>query len=508
MWMLSRATVTRVAGLATQITLAWLLEPEHFGIIGLAYSIQGFAKIVQTTGLNIFLVTRQDEYNRYANAGFWYSVFTGLAASGIMLLCAPLATRLWNSPELVGMLIVMAMATPFQAMGTVSRARLSIDLKFRTLALFNVSFLVGRMALSVLFAWAGFGAYSFVLPLLIISPLRALTLYLLVRPPIHWRFEFSHWRSIFRLSVLILITAIFGKIVNRGDYLILGAFFENKTVGLYFFAYSLSVQSIMLISKNLTGILFPILSKIQFDPARQRNAFLRASRVLALLAIPVSMLISALADPLVRLIYADKWLSAIPLLQILAVSMAFRASGSIAGSYLNSQKKFRRLLLASIIQCILFFLLTLPAVQIGLREFVIAISLVYIICPIINLLLALGFSKGSLLSLARIFCLPLIASAVAALLYQPVKWAIPPGSPGWIAEIVIGIGLFASVTLALIWKFDRPMWAELIFLKEKLLTREMFSDNSEMESNGIRLKEKDHPDLQNHAAETHIRLIG
>ena len=480
LWMLSKSAVTRGAALATQLALAWLLEPEHFGIIGMAYSIQGLAKIVQTTGVRIFLIARQDEYGRYANASFWYSLFTSLAAAGFMLFCGPLAARLLNSPELVGMLIIMAIATPFQAIGTVSGARLSMDFRFRTIALFNMFFMVGRMALSVLFAWRGFGAYSFVLPFLITNPLRALILFLLVRPPVHWRFQFSYWRSIFRLSVLVLFTGVFGKIVTMGDKLILGAFYDNKTVGLYFFAYSLSVQSIMLISNNLSSILFPVLSKIQNDPARQRKAFLRVSRILALLAIPVSFAIAAIADPLIRLIYADKWLSAIPLLQIMAVSMAFRPSGSIAGSYLNSQKKFRRLLLASIIQCILFFLLIWPAVHIGLWEFVIAICLVYTISPIISMLLAMGFRKGSLLALANIFWLPLLASAVAALLYLPVKWAIPPGSTGWVAEIVIGIGLFAFLTLAMTWKFDRKMWKELIFLKDKLLAREMLPDSSEI----------------------------
>ncbi len=480
--MLSKSVVTRVAAFATQIALAWMLEPEHFGLIGLAYSIQGFAGIVQSTGVGIFLVSRQDDYERYANAGFWYSIFTGLVAAAIMLLCAPLAARLLDSPELVGLLLIMAIATPFQAIWTVPSARLSIDFRFRAAAIVNMFYWVGGMILSVLFAWAGFGAYSFVLPLLITKPLCAVILLLLARPPIHWRFQFSHWRSIVRLSVVVLFTAIFSKIVDMGDYLILGAFFDNETVGLYYFAYALSVQSIMLISLNLTGILFPILSKIQNDPERQRNAFIRASRVLALLAIPFSMVIAALADPLIRLIYADKWLPAIPLLQVLAVSMAFRASGSIAGSYLNSQKKFRLLLLASVIQCVLFFLFTLPAAQIGLWEFVVAISFVYIISPVFNLLLAMGFSKGSLWALARIFWLPLLASALAALLYQPVKWAIPPGSPGWTAEIVLGIGIFVFVTLALTWKFDREMWAELIFLKGKLLTRRMFSNRPEIAS--------------------------
>ena len=51
LWMFSKSVVTRAAAFATQIALAWLLEPEDFGVIGLAYAIQGFANIVKSSGV-------------------------------------------------------------------------------------------------------------------------------------------------------------------------------------------------------------------------------------------------------------------------------------------------------------------------------------------------------------------------------------------------------------------------------------------------------------------------
>lgn len=471
LWMFSQAIVTKIAGIATQIALAWLLLPEDYGLIGLAYSIRAFAALVETGGVRLLLVSRQDEYTRLANAGFWYAVSLGLATAGIMALVAPFVARFYESPELVGLVLVMAVAVPFQSMWVVPSARLDIDLRFRTKAMVNIFYWVGGMVLSVGFALWGFGAYSFVLPLLITSPLSALFYLMLSRPPIQWRFQFSRWIAFLRVSGLIILTAIFNRIVAMGAPLILGAFYSPNIVGLFYFASALSLQVVSLISSNLGGILFPVLSKMQNDPQRQKNAFIRAIRVLALLAIPFSLGIAAIADPLIRLLFADKWLPTIPILQILAIGMAFSASGSIVGSYLVSQKKFKLLLLASIFHFLIFTIFTFTAVRYGLTEFAIAISAVNICSPALNFFLAFGFRWSTLTILGKIVWLPLLGSALATILFQPLSSALPLGPAGWLAEIIVGLTLFAIATLALTWKMDRELWTELLTLKDKLIER-------------------------------------
>jgi len=175
--MLSQSAATRVAGFATQIVLAWLLEPEDFGLIGLAYAIQAFANIVLGSGIGVMLISRPNEYHKLANGGFWYSIGTGLVAAGIMLLAAPVGARLLDSPELVGLLLIMALVAPIRAMWAVPHSALLIQFRFRASAMINLLYWVGGMALSVVFALAGFGAFSFVLPLLITTPICALILF-------------------------------------------------------------------------------------------------------------------------------------------------------------------------------------------------------------------------------------------------------------------------------------------------------------------------------------------
>src|SRR2546428_3546362 len=102
------------------------------------------------------------------------------------------------------------------------------------------------MGLSVLFAYLGFGAYSFVLPLLITGAAYAMVLFFLTKPPIRLQPEFARWPSLAGLSSLVLLARILSRIILQGDTIILGLVYATEVVGIYYFAYGLSVQAVVL----------------------------------------------------------------------------------------------------------------------------------------------------------------------------------------------------------------------------------------------------------------------
>ena len=66
----------------------------------------------------------------------------------------------------------MAIATPIDLLSQMVMTKLQIDLRFRAFAILAFFLAVGSIVLSVVFAAMGAGAYSFVLPLPIISAIR------------------------------------------------------------------------------------------------------------------------------------------------------------------------------------------------------------------------------------------------------------------------------------------------------------------------------------------------
>jgi PST family polysaccharide transporter len=73
-WMTTQSLGLKLLSAASQLALAWLLQPTEFGLIGLAYAVTGFTALIQQAGLREILVQRHNRFRRWSNAAFWMSL--------------------------------------------------------------------------------------------------------------------------------------------------------------------------------------------------------------------------------------------------------------------------------------------------------------------------------------------------------------------------------------------------------------------------------------------------
>jgi PST family polysaccharide transporter len=297
---------------------------------------------------------------------------------------------------------------------------------------------------------------------------------------LHWSPEFSKWPQIAKASALLLLAAIFNKVVFQGDYLILGAVYPEDVVGVYYMAFALSVQPIMLLANNVTGTLFPILSRIKEERERQRDAFIRAARIATLFTVPVSICMAVIAEPLINLLLDAEWRTATPILQFLALGMTLRILEGMTYALLNAQERFHTIALLALVRCIVFVGLAVTLVHWGVEWFAIGIAIAYFIDSLIQIQTALRWSWDSVRSIVRIIGLPILSSSLAAIatigLYA-LEW---PDTLLWnaLAILVAGI-IFLVFTVGMTVVFDRSLWAEMKQLKSNVLGRGMTSKTVE-----------------------------
>src|SRR5207249_4881803 len=76
---------------------------------------------------------------------------------------------IFKAPGVAGLIVMAALAIPVQGLTTIYSAALYRDLKFRTISTLNLCTGLIQNGSAVLFAWLGFGAYSLVLPLVVMA---------------------------------------------------------------------------------------------------------------------------------------------------------------------------------------------------------------------------------------------------------------------------------------------------------------------------------------------------
>jgi PST family polysaccharide transporter len=339
-WLLAQTVGSKLVNMVGQVVLAWLLSPADWGLVGLAYTVTAFASLIQQAGLREILIHRHEHFDRWANPAFWMSLALGCLGAAVMAGMAPIAAWMYEEPQLVGLVLVLAATAPFSGLDIVPDARLTSEMRFRYLAVVKWITAVGTMGLSIVFALMKLGPYSFVLPVPIITAVRLTLLWSATRPRIRWTPHLRRWKYLVNDSFMLLLAGFFIMLTWQGDYIVLGILHDAKTVGIYFFAFNLSIQTMQVFTSNLTGVLFPALSRLQKDPAHQTRAFLQAARILAIVGVPLCLLQAALAGPVLSMLFNSWWYPAIRVLQLLSIGMAVRLVASPGGSLIQAQGRF------------------------------------------------------------------------------------------------------------------------------------------------------------------------
>lgn len=326
-----------------QLLLGYLLTNDEFGVFAIASSVATLAKVFHDGGLAYVLVQRgPDDYPRLAGPGFWIGVTFSTLAGTILALAAPVASWAYGDQRLTPMLLIIALSLPLAAPAQVPRAKLRMNLQFRELTLITVGSYALRHLGSIALAYLGFGAKSFVLPLLAVAVFESIACYVATREKL-WREppRFAIWAEMLKSSLWAVAALFFSTFLLYGDYLVLGFYLSKGVLGQYFFGYQLTTQIASLMSVNLQHVLLPVLSRLANDAVRQASALVRTLRVLILVMSPLSLAIAVAIQPLESLLWREKWAAAVPLMQIFAAAAPLRLFSTIMHAVLMSRGRFQ-----------------------------------------------------------------------------------------------------------------------------------------------------------------------
>src|SRR3954466_4536817 len=342
-YLFASLSTAKLINCAAQVVLAYLVSPDDFGVVGLAYTITTFIQVIEQAGVGDVLVQRKN-FRFWVVPAFWLATGMGLLSSVLIVAAAPLASAVYRNEQLFWILLILAPSSIPNAFMAIPRAQMSRDLQFRALAMVNLASLTMRVVLTVMFAAMGLGAFSFVIPVPIVNIVTAAFLWWWVRPPWSLSPQLKKWRFLIGDSTRILIAELQRAFIDQSDNMMLGLFRSVREVGLYVFGFNFSIQILQLLVFNLMNVLFPALTKLNKQPQLQYQGFMKAQRILAMVGISSCLLQAAVAGPLTYLLLKPKWLPSIEVMQILCIGMALRMVGGSAYALLKSQGRFRAIL--------------------------------------------------------------------------------------------------------------------------------------------------------------------
>ncbi len=367
-WIGMSQVLQQILNLATSIVLARLLVPDDFGLLAMASVFTGIVYFVLDLGLGAALVQRQHITERQISSVFWINIGVGIAMTLVGIALSQPIAIFYNQPAVQPTIALLACNFLLFSLGTTQAALLRRQMNFRALEL---RMLVGQLcgtALAIAMAYWGLGIWSLVGRLSMAAAVETTMLWTASSWRPSWKFCWAEVSELIGFSNDVFAANLLGYVGRNADNLLIGRFVGVTDLGYYAMAYNLMMFPVQRLSQVLSGVLFPAFSRFQDEREKIERSWLRATRLLSSITIPLMMGLIALAPQFVQVVYGQKWLPAVPVLQILAFSGINQSLLQLNATVLLSLGKTRlrlKLTVLTVFLALISFAIGLPFGIIG-----------------------------------------------------------------------------------------------------------------------------------------------
>ncbi|MGH3864457.1 lipopolysaccharide biosynthesis protein [Actinokineospora sp.] len=307
------------------IALARLVGPEAFGIVALAVVYIGIVGLLLDQGFSSALIQRPRVEPDMPGAIVTVNLAVGVVLTALTLVVSPLWADFMSTPELSWVLAALAPSLFIRAMSITPRAMLLRGMDFRKIGIADIAAAVAGGALGVLVALLG-GSYWAIVVQIVSTDVVLVAVLLLVGAGSRPNLRLHRLREIAGFSWRAFAAGLLINSVSRNiDNLLVGRFQGPEALAYYGLAYRLLLLPVQLASQTVGAVLFPAFSRLAGDLAALRVELSRATRALAVLALPAMALVAAAAPQVVLLLFGADWAAAVPIVQVLAMAGAMQA---------------------------------------------------------------------------------------------------------------------------------------------------------------------------------------
>lgn len=309
--------ITFIVGLV----LARMLTPAEYGLIGIILIFVNIFNSIVNSGFSAALIRKKDATDDDYSTVFITNMAISVVLAIALFFSAPLIADFFNQPQLDALSKAMSCIVIINALGLVQFTILTKRIDFKTHTKISLIASISSGIIGIGMAFAGYGVWSLVGQQISRQLLNTLLLWLYNKwiPKMH--FSTKSFKELFGFGWKLLVSSLIDVAWRDIYQVVIGKCYSAATLGHYTYAN----QYGSIFSSNLTTIIqrvsYPVLSSIQDDKDRMKQAYRRVIKVTMLVTFVFMLGLAAVAKPMILVLIGDQWLIAAMFLPIICLQM-------------------------------------------------------------------------------------------------------------------------------------------------------------------------------------------
>ncbi len=466
-WVFYWRMATRILGLASTLILIRVLAPADFGLVALATGIANAVEQFGWLGVENAIIREKAPGRDVYDTGFTINAIRSLLTGACVALAAYPAATFFGETRLADIMLALAASTLLSGAENIGIVDFRRDFAFNKEFVYLLLPRLASIVLAIGTALLFHSYWALVVGIVSSRVLRIVFSY--VMHPYRPRLSLSAWRVLASYSMWTWLLGMTVLVRDRSDIMVIGRMLTSVQVGIYSIAFEVASMTTAEIIEPLQRAAFSGFVAARNSGTPLSGSLLRVLGSVSLFALPATMGMSLVADPLLKLVVGLKWTEAVPLVEILGAAGVTVVAGYTCRTLLSSFDElgstigitlaFGALRVGAMIVAILQFGLPGAAVAAGGAMALEGVAYIVVTCR------TLGITPGQ-------FAQPVWRAALATLAMTAGVWGLglgwqrtPATTPFVLGEelataSLTGAVIYASVLFAAWVASGRPEGAE------------------------------------------------
>ncbi|MBA2860457.1 lipopolysaccharide biosynthesis protein [Methanococcus maripaludis] len=319
-WSFANVVANQGIQFIIQIFLARLLLPSDFGIIGMITVFIAVSQSIVDSGFSNALIREKNSTQEDYSTVFYFNLVMSLFLYILLYVLAVPISDFFNEPKIVSILRVLSLVIIINSFGLIQRTILTKQINFKIQTKISVISSILSGIVAVFFAYSGFGIWSLVIGTLGLNFIQSLLLCLSNRWIPSLTFSMDSFKRLFGFGSKLLVSGLIDTIYKNIYYVIIGRFFSASELGYYTNAQKFRDGVSQSLTISIQKVSYPVLSSISDNEELLRSMYQKIIKNTVFVTFPLMTGLLVIADPLIPLLFGEKWVPSIPYFQVLCLS--------------------------------------------------------------------------------------------------------------------------------------------------------------------------------------------
>lgn len=323
-WKFGERILAQGVSFVVSLVLARMLLPEEYGMVALVLVFINLANVFVTNGLGESLIQKPNVKQKDFSTIFYCSLFISIILYVLLFLGAPFVADFYDNRQLIIVLRILGIQIPISSFNTIQQAYVSKNMMFKKFFYSTLGGTIISGIIGIVLAYKGFGIWSLVIQHMSNVIMDTCILFVTVKWKPTLEFDIKSAKLLFGYGWKLVAAQFVNQIYVELKNLSIGKVYTTADLACYNKGEQFPAVMVTNINSSISSVLFPAMSIANQEKGKLKELTRQSIMMSSYIIFPMMIGLIVIAEPLIKFLLTEKWVSSVPFLQISCLFWMFQ----------------------------------------------------------------------------------------------------------------------------------------------------------------------------------------